>query len=85
MIAMNIHSFSFRDIFLNKFRFELSDLGDLSTYSFTDLVQQLPSFQINIDNFQEHFIAKFESRNTVIKIMYCPEGGFMRIVDQGWR
>ena len=84
MIAKKIIRFSFRDIFLRKHRFELSDIGDLSKYSFTDLVQQIPKFQINIDDFQQYFIAKFESRNTIIRIKYCPKGGFMGIVSQSW-
>ncbi len=85
MPALKFADFSIKNLFQNKYEFELSELGDLSQYSFSELAQKMTNFQINISSFQNYFIAKFESRTTVISIKYCSLGKFMSIVNQDWR
>jgi hypothetical protein len=84
MPALKLADFSIKSLFQNKYEFELSDLGDLSQYSFNELAQKMTNFKISISSFQDHFIANFESRSTVISIKYCSLGNFMSIVNQNW-
>lgn len=68
-----------------KFELELAHLGDLSKFSFTQLREELPQFDIEIDNYGTHFIANFESPYTMLQIQYDPSGVFEKIVDQYWK
>ncbi len=85
MLKMLSKAFSIKELLDNRYKFELSELGDLSNYTFTELARQLPNFQINIDRFEHFFVANFESRTTLIRIKYNAIGKFVGIVNQDWR
>jgi hypothetical protein len=76
---------SIENLFTNRFKFELSDLGDMSQYTFSELAHKLPNFHISIDSYPDYFVATFESRTTVISIKYKSIGTYVAIVNQDWR
>lgn len=84
-LSTSFNHLSFGNLFKKENQFELSDVGDLSTYSFTQLAQKLPNFIINIESFQHFFIAKFESKHTTIRIKYSSIGEFDSIINESWK
>ena len=66
--------------------FELDNLGDLSRYTFIEMANKLQGFQIRVTPTSDtNFIADFESRNSLISIIYSSNGDFIRIVNDLWK
>lgn len=63
----------------------LSEIGDLSIYTFYELSKKLESFKHSIIRLDNSFVTIFESKHTFLEIIYCRSGKFVKIKNQYWK
>lgn len=63
----------------------LSEIGDLSFYTFHELCDKLENFDHSLVKIDNSLVTIFESKFTFLEIIYCRSGKFVKIKNQYWK
>jgi hypothetical protein len=71
--------------FFTEKKFELENLGDLSSYSYDDMCVELSNFNKKVKFKGNRMLVTWESAKTILVIKYDLDGRFIEKIEECWK